>query len=118
MSAPRFLTDEDFNNRILRGLLRRHSGLDIVRVQDTRVFEADDPAVLAWGAQNQRVILTHDARTMPHHATVRLRDGYSIAGLIVVAQSLPIGAAIDELLLINECSTDLEWIDQIQYIPL
>ena len=30
----RLATDEDLNNRILRGLLRRKSDLDIVRVQD------------------------------------------------------------------------------------
>lgn len=30
----RLATDEDFNNRILRGLLRRRPDLDIVRVQD------------------------------------------------------------------------------------
>jgi hypothetical protein len=30
----RLLADEDFNNRILRGLLRCLPGLDIVRAQD------------------------------------------------------------------------------------
>jgi hypothetical protein len=31
----RFLTDEDFDNGILEGLLRRLPALDILRVQDT-----------------------------------------------------------------------------------
>lgn len=30
----RLAADEDFNNRILRGLIRRQPELDIVRVQD------------------------------------------------------------------------------------
>lgn len=30
----RFLADENFNNNILRGLLRRKADLDIIRVQD------------------------------------------------------------------------------------
>lgn len=38
----RFLADENFNNDILRGLLRRNPAIDIVRVQDTELFGADD----------------------------------------------------------------------------
>ena len=34
MDQFRFLTDEDFDNRILRGLIRRLPELDVVRVQD------------------------------------------------------------------------------------
>lgn len=43
-------TDEDFNNRILRGLLRRQPQLDIVRVQDplTRDERDDDRKILEW----------------------------------------------------------------------
>jgi len=44
----KFLTDEDFDNRILRGLLRRLPDLDIVRVQDTEVANKADPDVLEW----------------------------------------------------------------------
>ena len=40
----RLATDEDFNNRILRGLLRRKPNLDIVRVQDAGLHaEAREP---------------------------------------------------------------------------
>jgi len=41
-------TDEDFNNRILRGVLRHQPQLDIVRVQDvlTREEQNDDQQIL------------------------------------------------------------------------
>ncbi len=39
----RLLTDENFNGAILRGLMRRLSQLDIVRVQDVGLLHADDP---------------------------------------------------------------------------
>ena len=42
--------DENFNNRIVRGLLRRQPALDIVRIQDVGLAGADDPTVLAWAA--------------------------------------------------------------------
>ena len=53
----RFVTDENFNNRILRALLREDPDFDVVRVQDTEVYQADDPIVLEWAAQNGRVLL-------------------------------------------------------------
>jgi len=47
----RLTTDEDFNNRILRGVLRRLPKLDIVRVQDANLPKKDDPDVLEWAAR-------------------------------------------------------------------
>lgn len=44
----KFLADENFDNRIVPGLLLRQPDLDIVRVQDLAISGADDPTVLAW----------------------------------------------------------------------
>jgi predicted nuclease of predicted toxin-antitoxin system len=52
------LTDEDFNGSILRGLLRRLDRLDIVRVQDVGLLHTDDPTILEWAANEQRILLT------------------------------------------------------------
>ena len=52
--------DENFNNDIVRGLLRRRPELDLVRIQDAGLAGADDPTVLDWAAQESRVLLTHD----------------------------------------------------------
>ena len=49
----RFAADENFNGNIVRGLLRRLPILDIIRVQDTALFRATDPRVLAWAAQEK-----------------------------------------------------------------
>jgi hypothetical protein len=42
----RFAADENFNNDIVRGLLRRKPDLDIVRIQDVGLSGADDSTVL------------------------------------------------------------------------
>ena len=42
----RFVADENFNNNIVRGLLRRQPELDIIRIQDEGLSGADDPTVL------------------------------------------------------------------------
>ena len=61
----KFLADENFDNRIVRGMIRRQPDLDILRVQDLEIAGADDPTVLGWAAQAGRILLTHDERTVP-----------------------------------------------------
>ena len=100
----KFLADEDFNNRILRGLLRRQPDLDILRIQDTPLAGAHDAAVLGWATQHIRILLTHDVSTMTQYAYQRLQSGRSIAGIIEVSQSAAIGQIIDDLLLIASTS--------------
>lgn len=67
----RLLADEDFNNQIVRGILRRRPEIDIVRVQDVGLSETDDRVILEWAAQQGRILLTHDVdvgewRRSPH----------------------------------------------------
>jgi predicted nuclease of predicted toxin-antitoxin system len=68
----RFLADENFNGRILRGVRRERPDTDIVRVQDTVIYQAADPQVLEWAAQTGRVLLTHDIETMVGFANERI----------------------------------------------
>ena len=64
--------DENFNNDIVRGLLRRKPDLDIVRIQDEGLSGADDQTVLEWAAQKGRILLTHDVSTITHYAYERV----------------------------------------------
>jgi hypothetical protein len=114
----RFLADEDFNNDIVRGLLRRVAGVDVVRVQDIGLRGATDDAVLAGAAEAGRVLLTHDSSTLIARAFARVQRGERMPGVIVVLQSLGVGAAIDDLVLVAECSSSEDWNDQVRYLPL
>jgi|GEM_PF-3281406 len=40
-----FLADENFNNQIVRGVLRQSPKVDIVHVQDVGLSGVDDPTV-------------------------------------------------------------------------
>jgi predicted nuclease of predicted toxin-antitoxin system len=86
--------DEDFNNRILRGLFRRRPALDIVRVQDAGLGSRADLEVLAWAAAEGRVLLTHDITTMKRHAEARSAAGLPMPDVFEVAQDVPVGQAI------------------------
>ena len=109
----RFLADENFDNRILRGLLRRRPDLDIIRVQDFEIAGADAPIVLAWADQAGRILLIHDERTIPHYVYERLAACKTIAGVIVASDNLAISTVIADILFIVECSSAAEWHNQI-----
>ena len=47
----KFLTDENFEGAFFRGLLRHRPGIDLVRVQDVGLAEADDLTILEWASQ-------------------------------------------------------------------
>ncbi len=113
-----FLSDEDFNRRIVRGLRRRLPLLDIVRVQDVGLTNRPDTEVLEWAANENRVVLTHDVTTMSKHAFDRVKRESAMPGVIEVSQDVPIGEAIEDLILIAKCSLENEWRNQVIYLPI
>ena len=112
------VADENFNNNIVRGLLRRRADLDIVRIQDVGLSGVDDPTILEWAAQQDRVLLTHDVSTITKYAYERLEAGQAMPGIFEVRRTAPIGQVIEDILLLVECSLESEWEGQIIYLPL
>ena len=112
------LSDENFNGDIVRGLLLRHPDLDLLRVQDVGLRTVDDPAILAWAASHERILLTHDRATMPDFAYNRLVRGEPIAGMFIVNDRMPMRQVIDELSLLVDCSEQTEWKNVVLYLPL
>lgn len=110
--------DENFNNDILRGLVRRLPSLDIVRIQDTELARASDPVVLEWAAQQNRVLLTHDKNTVIKFAFERVTQGEKMPGVVLVDRSVPIGVAIEDILLLAEFSEEGELDGKVIYLPL
>jgi predicted nuclease of predicted toxin-antitoxin system len=114
----RFLSDENFNGDIVRGLFLRQPNLDLLRVQDVGLRELDDPAILSWAADNERILLTHDRATMPDFAYDRLSKDQQMSGVFLINDRMSIRQAIDELLLLNTCSQQDEWKGIVLYLPL
>lgn len=110
--------DENFNNNIIRGLVRRKPDINIVRVQDAGLSGADDRTLLEWTGKEGRVLLTHDASTITNHAYERIREGKAMPGVFEISRSLSIGAVIEDILLLVECSLEREWEGQVRYLPL
>ncbi len=114
----RLLADENFNGDIVRGLLLRQPELDIVLVQDVGLSGARDSDILAWAAENERIVLTHDRATMTDYAYERMAAGQKMAGVFVLNDRFPVGNAIEEILLMAACSEQSEWSGRTVYVPL
>lgn len=115
----KWLADENFDNDILRGIGRRVSRFDVVRVQDIpEIAGSDDRAVLAWSTANGKVLLTHDILTMIPAMHEQLQQFASCSPIVLVPDSLPINVVIDDILLLDECSVASDWVSGVVYLPL
>lgn len=112
------LADENFNHRVLRGLRLRLSALDCLLAQETEVYQREDTDVLDWASLHDRVVLTHDVNTMTKYAYEWLAAGRHLPGVIVVPKELPIGVAIEELVILLYCSFPEEFPGRVIHLPL
>jgi predicted nuclease of predicted toxin-antitoxin system len=113
----RLLADENFHGDAVKGLLSRRPELDLVRVQDVGLIQTDDPTILAWAAANDRILLTHDKTTVPDFAYDRIQLGEPMPG-VFIADQMTVREIIDEVLIIDTASEQIEWANQVWYLPL
>lgn len=77
----------------------------------------NDLEVLALTAQQGRILVTHDRKTMPIYFAEFITVHQS-AGVLIVSKKLAIEVVVDELVLIWSASRAEEWVDRIAKIPL
>jgi hypothetical protein len=116
MTAIRFQADADLRQAIVTGTLRRQPKLDFRSATETELEGVKDPEVLAITARDGRVLVTHDRKTMPTEFGQFITSQTS-SGVLILSQSLPIGEAIDAIILVWEASTAEEWVNQIMTFP-
>jgi hypothetical protein len=114
---PRFQADADFNEIIIKALLRREPSLEFRTATAAGLPGLDDAQVLSLAARANRLLVTHDRKTMPRHFTEFIVAQPS-AGVLIVPQKLPITQVVDELILIWTATDAEEWINRIYSLPL
>jgi hypothetical protein len=114
----RLLFDENFDQRILRGLRLRVPQLDYVVVQHAGMSGFSDPVLLDWAASEGRIIITHDVNTITRYANERIKQALPMPGVIIVPDGLEIGHAIADLEIIIEGDMGVDLANQIQFLPL
>src|SRR5437868_915128 len=86
--------------------------MDFLSANEAKLEGVPDPDVLALAAEQDRIPVTHDRQTMPHHFGAFLMSGHSSPGVFLVSQHAPIGEVIDALVLIWAASDAGEWNDR------
>ncbi len=78
----------------------------------------EDPEILQWAAEHGRVVVSHDVNTMSAFAYERLEAGLPMSGLILASNALSIGLLIDEIRIIVQCATLVEFEGKVLHLPL
>jgi len=112
----RLLADQNFNEDIISGLLDRRPRLDVICARDVGLDAAKDPALLA--AHEDRILLTHDHKTVPDFAYDRVRAGQPMPGVCLVENTGAFREVIEDLLMADEITVPDDWRDKVQRFPL
>lgn len=113
----RVLLDQDFNHKILSGLVRRLPNLDYLTALEIGLSEVSDFTLLLGAANEGRLLLTHDRKTMPQHIADFITAGHVTPGVVIASRSLSLRQAISELELIIACTDEAEWINHYRVLP-
>jgi len=113
----RFQADANFNEDIVSGVLRRTPEIDFQTATAGGLESLNDSEVLALSAQEGRVLVTHDRKTVPLHFGKFIQT-HSSPGVLVVSQKAEVSKIIEDLILIWFASDAEEYINSIRTLPL
>ena len=95
----RFQADADLNEIIVKATLRREPTIDFQTAHAAQLAGLLDREVLAAAARENRLLVSHDRKTMPRHFADFIKNQMS-SGVIIIPQKLSISIAVEELALI------------------
>ena len=106
ISEWKLLADEDFDNRIVRGVLRLLPELHFVTNQEVELSGVKDNDVLAWTERHNYILLSYsyDVNTMRKEAYRHLNAANRLPGLFLLPATIFLKEAIEEIIALVECS--------------
>jgi hypothetical protein len=106
------------DGQIVATIRRLEPAIDLLTVVEAGESGASDREVLDLAQAENRLLISHDRKTMRPTAEQRIANGASIIGLFLVRRDKPMKAVVDDVLLIWAASEAEEWRDQIVFVPL
>ena len=113
----RFQADADLNLETVKGIRRRDPGIDFASAVDAELEGIGDSEILERAASENRVLVSHDRRTMPHQFCNRLTTGRSSPGLLIVSQDAPIGPVVEAIIVLWLVCDPAELHNQVYHPP-
>jgi hypothetical protein len=87
----RFQADADLKHAIVKAVRKLEPAVDFASSADAGLEDIGDPELLERSAQQGRILVSHDRRTMVAYFRSRLEAGKSSPGLFIVSQGGPVG---------------------------
>ena len=112
----KFQADADLDGRVLKALRRSAPEIDFRTAHHAGLRGLKDPEVLRIAAEDRRILVSQDRRTMPAHFA-RLAAVTPSPGVLLLRGAIPIAAAVEDLVMIWSASEPAEWINRIALIP-
>jgi hypothetical protein len=114
----RFQADNDLKRIIVDATLRREPSIDFQTAQAAGLDGLDDELVLLRAAEQGRILVSHDKRTMPRRFAEFIRQGGTSPGvLLVIPQDAPVRSVADTLILIWADNRPDDWVNLVAKIP-
>ena len=114
---PKFQADADLNEDIVTGVLRRMPEIDFQTATEAALEGVPDENVLEIATRENRILITHDRKTMPKHFAALIQS-QTCAGVLIISKKLEISLAIDEIILIWLASEADEYVNSIRQLPI
>lgn len=121
----KFLLDEDTHGGLADAFRRRTRLGELPAVDVVRVAQPNgppkgiqDPELLIWAEEQERIIVSNDRSTLAAHFLDHLNAGRHSPGLLFVKRGTSFAQVIEALVLIAEVGTADDFRDQWHYIPL
>jgi len=100
--SVRFLADENIHADIIEGLRSREPAIDIPDVKTAALRATKDPMLLEIAAEQDRILITYDRKTMTRHIAERRAVGKPIPGVFILPDRVSaIGEIIEWLILVD-----------------
>lgn len=96
----RFQADNDLKFGIVKAVRRREPAIAFASAQEAGLEGISDPDLLDRAASENRILVSHDRRTMLGHFRAFLATGESSPGVLIVSQGAPIGLVAEAIVYI------------------
>jgi hypothetical protein len=112
----RFQADADLNFDVIRAVRQEEPAVDFASANaEFRLLS--DPEILERAAVANRVLVSHDRRTMLNHFRNRLAARTSSPGLLIVSQGAAIRPVVESIIVLWAVADPAELRDQVFHLP-
>jgi len=112
----RFQADADLSENIVRAVKSVEPMIDFQTAHEANLYGLGDDTVLALAASENRILVSHDRRTMPHHFGEFIQH-QTCPGVFIVRKRFEMSKVVGAIVLVWSASEPKEWINVISALP-